>query len=362
MTDREKLKILLSKAQEINSEQDTDKLLILLSDLARDMIEADRCSLFLLDEEKNELWTKVAHGVDRIRVPSDKGFVGWVATHGEPLIVEDAYKDPRFNPEVDRETGYRTRNVLSVPLFNRKGKVLGVFQAVNKKEGSFSKEDVELLSLLAKFASSAVETSILQTKIKEAYREAIMKLSHAAEYKDPETFNHIVRVGMFAKLMGEALGLDKQVCEDLMLAAPMHDVGKIGIPDAILQKRGKLTEEEWEVMKQHTIIGYNILKSSKSELLQMAALVALDHHEKWDGSGYPYGKKGEEISLWGRITSIADVFDALMSKRPYKDPWPLEKTVDYMKSQREKAFDPEILDLFLENIDKVMEIRERFAD
>jgi len=362
MSELERIRLLLSSAERISREQDIDNLLILLSDLARDVLEVDRCSLFLLDKEENELWTKVAHGVEEIRVPADKGIVGWVAQHGESLVVNDAYSDPRFNPEVDRQTGYRTRNILAIPLFDKKGNVLGVFQAVNKLKGGFKPEDVELFTLLGGYASSAIENSILQAKIKEAYREAIMRLSHAAEYKDPETYNHIVRVGLYAKLMGERLSLEKEACENLMLAAPMHDIGKIGIPDAILLKKGKLSDWEWEVMKKHTIIGYEILKDSASELLQMAALVALDHHEKWDGTGYPYGKRGEEISLWGRITSIADVFDALLSKRPYKEPWSLERTVEYMKDLRGKAFDPQLIDLFFENLDEIVEIREKYKD
>jgi len=147
-----------------------------------------------------------------------------------------------------------------------------------------------------------------------------------------------------------------------MIAAPMHDIGKIGIPDAILLKKGKLNDWEWDVMKKHTTIGYEILKDSSSELLQMAALVALDHHERWDGTGYPNGKKGEEISLWGRITSVADVFDALLSKRPYKEPWSLEKTVEHMNSLKGKQFDPQLVELFFSDLDEVMKIREKYRD
>ncbi len=362
MSELGRVKLLLSSAERISREQDIDRLLVMLSDLAREILEADRCSLFLLDRERNELWTKVAHGVKEIRVPADRGVVGWVAQKGESLVVNDAYSDPRFNPEVDRETGYKTMNILAVPLFDKKGNILGVFQSVNKLRGKFSHEDLELFTLLSGYASSAIENSILQARVKEAYKEAIMRLSHAAEYKDPDTYNHIVRVGLYARLIAEKLNLEKELCENIMLAAPMHDIGKIGIPDAILLKRGKLSDWEWEVMKRHTIIGYEILKDSSSELLQMAALVALDHHERWDGRGYPNGKKGEEISLWGRITSIVDVFDALLSKRPYKEPWGLERAVDYMKKLRGRSFDPQLLDIFLGSIDEVMEIRERYRD
>ncbi len=362
MSEVGRLKLLLSSAERISREQDVDRLLVMLSDLACEVLEVDRCSLFLLDREKGELWTKVAHGVDEIRVPADRGVVGWVAQRGESLIVNDAYADSRFNPEVDRETGYRTRNILAIPLFDKKGNILGVFQAVNKLRGGFSAEDLELFTLLGGYASSAIENSILQAKIREAYREAVMRLSHAAEYKDPETYNHIVRVGLYTKLMAEKLGLEREVCENVMMATPMHDIGKIGIPDAILLKKGKLDDWEWEVMKRHTLIGYEILRDSSSELLQMAALVALDHHERWDGTGYPAGKRGEEISLWGRMTSVADVFDALLSKRPYKEPWTLERTVEHMRELRGRSFDPELIDIFLDSLDEVVKIRERYRD
>ncbi len=362
MSDLGRVKILLSSAEKISREQDVDKLLVMLSDLAREVLEVDRCSLFLLDRDKNELWTKVAHGVDEIRVPADKGVVGWVAQHGENLVVNDAYSDSRFNPEVDKRTGYKTKNILAIPLFDKNGDILGVFQAVNKLKNGFTHDDLELFNLLGGYASSAIENSILQAKIKEAHKEAVMRLSHAAEYKDPETYNHIVRVGLYAELMAREIGLEKEVCENIMIAAPMHDIGKIGIPDAILLKKGKLNDAEWEVMKRHTIIGYEILKDSSSELLQMAALVALDHHEKWDGTGYPYGKKEEEISLWGRITAIADVFDALLSKRPYKEPWTLEEATEHMKKLSGRQFDPELVGVFFDNIDKVMEIREKYKD
>jgi len=220
MSELSRIRVLLSSAEKISREHDVDRLLVMLSDLAREVLEVDRCSLFLLDPERGELWTKVAHGVDEIRVPADRGVVGWVAQRGESLIVNDAYADPRFNPEVDRGTGYRTRNIIAIPLYDKKGNILGVFQAVNKVRGSFSHEDLELFTLLGGYASSAIENSILQAKVKTAYREAIMRLSHAAEYKDPETYNHIVRVGLYTRMMAEKLGLEKEVCENVMLATP----------------------------------------------------------------------------------------------------------------------------------------------
>lgn len=195
-----------------------------------------------------------------------------------------------------------------------------------------------------------------------AQKEIIERLSMAAEFKDTETAAHTIRVGHYAQLLGKALALNDVAAEQLLLAAPMHDIGKIGIPDKILLKQGKLDEKEWEKMKQHAVIGYDIMQNSKCSLLKNAGIIALTHHEKWDGSGYPYGLKGTDIHLYGRITAIADVFDALMMKRPYKKAWPLEKVIKLINDESGIHFDPEIVVAFNENLDKLLAIREKYSD
>lgn len=146
------------------------------------------------------------------------------------------------------------------------------------------------------------------------------------------------------------------------MASPMHDIGKVGIPDSILNKNGKLDPNEWEIMKTHAQIGYDILKTSKRDILQSAAIVSYSHHEKWDGSGYPLGLKGEEIHIFGRITAVADVFDALGSDRVYKKAWPLEKILELFKEEKGKHFDPNLIDVFLNNLNEFIEIKERYKD
>ncbi|MEN3027715.1 MAG: HD domain-containing phosphohydrolase [Aquificaceae bacterium] len=358
----DKLKKLLSSASIIAKEREAEKLIPVLANLAREILEVDRCSLFLYDRVKGTLYTLVAHGGVRIEVPANAGIVGAAFTSGEPLLIPDAYADPRFNREVDRSTGYRTRNILAIPLIDSKGKVMGVFQAINKLSGAFGQEDVEMLELLATYAGNSLEAGMLYERIKSAYQETVMRLSHAAEYKDPDTYNHIVRIGLMSSLMAQKLGYEEEYCYNLQLAAPMHDIGKIGIPDAILLKKGKLEGEEWEIMKRHTIIGYEILKDSESELLQMAARISLEHHEKWDGTGYPYGKKGKEICIEARITAIADVFDALTSERPYKPAWSVEQAQEYMLNLSGKHFDPELLKLFFDSLEDVMIIKKEYSD
>lgn len=194
-------------------------------------------------------------------------------------------------------------------------------------------------------------------QLKQAHVDLVERLGRAAEYKDTDTGEHIVRMSQYSKVLALALGMDEQRAELLRQAAPMHDVGKIGIPDAILLKPGKLTSEEFDHMKEHATIGAQILANSSSPLLQLAHTLAIEHHEKWDGSGYPNGIKGEEISVEGRIVAIADVFDALTSKRPYKEAWSVEKTVLHMQEQAGTHFDPALIELLVKNLDNIIAIK-----
>jgi two-component system response regulator RpfG len=209
----------------------------------------------------------------------------------------------------------------------------------------------------------------LRTQIKDSMqavlareRETLLRLARAGEYRDEETGNHIVRMAKYSRLIAEVLGLASEECELIELAAPMHDVGKIGIPDHILRKSGDLSGAEFETMKKHTLIGYEILKNSPSKYLQKGARIALGHHENFDGSGYPYGKKGGEIPLEARIVAIADVFDALTSRRPYKEPWPASKALASITDQANKKFDPECVNAFISHWADVLEIKQEFQD
>jgi putative two-component system response regulator len=194
-------------------------------------------------------------------------------------------------------------------------------------------------------------------ELREAYLDTIHRLALAAEYKDEDTGDHIMRMSRYSALLAEKLGLSSDEVTNILYAAPMHDIGKIGIPDSILMKPGKLTQEEFGIMKTHSIIGANLLAYSKSEILQVAEQVAISHHEKWNGRGYPQGLAGEDIPLVGRIVGLTDVFDALTSKRPYKEAFPVEKAIDIIKKERGAHFDPHVVDVFLENIDEILQIK-----
>ncbi len=202
----------------------------------------------------------------------------------------------------------------------------------------------------------------LNEEIEGAQKEVIFTLGSIGESRSRETGNHVRRVAEYSYLFAKIFGLDEKEAKLLKDASPMHDIGKVAIPDSILNKPGKLTIEEFEVMKSHAKIGYEMLNHSDRPLMKAAATIALEHHERWDGNGYPNHLEGEDIHIYGRITALADVFDALGSQRCYKDAWELDRILDYLKEESGKYFDPKLVDIFLDNIDQFLEIRETYKD
>ncbi len=199
-------------------------------------------------------------------------------------------------------------------------------------------------------------------QLQDSRLQVVRRLGRAAEYRDNETGMHILRMSKVSALLGGAMGLEKTRCELLLNASPMHDIGKIGIPDHILLKPGKLDADEWKIMQSHARIGADILSGDDSEMMSMASEIALTHHEKWNGSGYPNGFSGEQIPLVGRIVAVADVFDALTSVRPYKHAWPVEEAVAYMQKEAGYHFQPHLIELFMENLPEIININTEYAE
>ncbi len=216
--------------------------------------------------------------------------------------------------------------------------------------------------LEAEVAKRTEQLRLAFEKIKTASLDTIYRLSKAAEYKDEDTGAHILRMSNYSSAVARRMGQNDRVVESILYAAPMHDVGKIGTPDRILLKPGKLYADEWEIMKQHTTIGGNILGGSDAGFIRLAEVVALTHHEKWDGSGYPKGLKGKEIPLVGQIVAIADVFDALTSKRPYKPAFSIEKSYKIIEEGRGSHFGPDIVDAFFDIEEEILTIKENYRD
>jgi putative two-component system response regulator len=235
-------------------------------------------------------------------------------------------------------------------------------QLLNENKGGNQRMQQEVLRQTKELLDTIGRLERTEMRIRRSQEETIYRLARAAEFRDNETGRHLQRMSHYSALLARKTGLDHDRCELIRVASPMHDIGKIGIPDNILYKNGKHTPDEFEVMKQHAEMGYTILKGSHSELLDTAAMIAWTHHEKWDGGGYPRKLAGEAIPFEGRVVAIADVFDALTSKRVYKPAFPLEKAQEIMNEGAGKHFDPHLLDLFWANLPEALEIKERYSD
>lgn len=249
-----------------------------------------------------------------------------------------------------RYTGYFAGSSGAADLFH----VTGI--------GDLSDTDRSLIELFSKNVGIAFQNLHLNKEIEDTQKEIVYRLGEAVETRSKETGNHVRRVAEYSNLLALGAGLGSEAAEIIRLASPLHDVGKIGIPDAILNKPGKLTPEEWEIMKTHAQLGYDMLAGSERPILRAGAIIALEHHEKWSGAGYPSGKQGEDIHIYGRITALADVFDALGSDRCYKKAWPLDNILDLLREERGGHFDPGLVDCFFEGIDAFLAIRDAYPD
>jgi len=222
--------------------------------------------------------------------------------------------------------------------------------------------DKQLLEIYATNVAITYENLLMREDILETQRELVYMLGEAVEQRSKETGAHVKRVAKVSEILATAYGLSEEESELIKLASPLHDIGKVAIPDSILNKPGKLDAEEWEIMKTHAGIGRDILGKSERKILQLGSIIAGEHHERWDGNGYPNGSKEEEIHIAGRITALADVFDALGSKRCYKEPWDINDILDLIKGESGKQFDPKLVELLLDNLDEIVAIREQFPD
>lgn len=364
LSSNQKLKLLFEYAGKITDEKRLDNLLQLMADLGRQLVVADRCTIWIYDKEKNELWTKVAHGIPKIRIPANTGIVGHVVSTQTEYFTNNAYDDPNFNRDVDKKTGYKTKALLALPLYDNEGNILGAFQAVNKMTDTqeFSQEDIGILKMVAGYSEKSISNAMLNEEIIKTQKEIIFLMAEIGESRSKETGNHVKRVAEISALLAKLYGMNYEESELIKMASPMHDIGKVAIPDDILKKPGKLTDEEFDHIKNHTTIGYKLLNNSDRVIIKSSAIIAAQHHEKWNGKGYPNRLKGEEIHPYGRISAIADVFDALASPRVYKPAWEYERIKKLFQEEKGQHFDPEMIEIFLDNFDKFVEIIETYKD
>lgn len=369
----------------LTSERDLDCLLELIVKEARWFTSADAGSLYIREDDKlkfvvsqndtitNRLGEKKAKTLfQTFEIPINKNSLsGYVASTGKIINIPDAYNlkktEFKLNLDFDKLTGYQTKSMLALPLQDPDGEVIGVLQLINsldKKENvvPFSSKTEELVHSLASQAAVAIKNAKLTASLKKAYYDTIIRLSVAAEYRDKVTGGHLKRVSHYAQVIAKYMGLSKEEREQILYTTPMHDVGKLGIPDAILQKEGLLTKDERNLMEKHTTIGAEIFSNPDTEIFKLAQLLALNHHERFDGKGYPNCLKGKGIPLAARIISVADVFDALSTKRQYKEEMPLEKVYQIIRSDSGTYFDPKVVEAFFNGLDDILKIKEHFKD
>jgi putative nucleotidyltransferase with HDIG domain len=371
-----KLATHLAVSADLSSELDFDTLFPLIIRRLSDAMKAERTSLFIIDEEKQEMWTKAAEEVEEIRLPLGSGICGKVAETGDIINASDAWELPYFSRKFDLKYNFRTKAVLCMPIKNRIGKRIGVIQVINKiGGGSFDIDDEKLLKGLVSQVAIALENSFLMDELEASFESSIRTLSATVDAKHPLTAGHSLRVTEYALLIAKEMKLDKGEQEIIKYAALLHDIGKIAIKDRVLLKDGPFTPEERTKMNDHPAKTKTILEKFHFPAnLKTVPVIAAYHHEKVNGQGYPKALKGSQLPLGSKILAVADVFDALTSPRDYPKydgkkelsfkPMPLARVVSILKKDCGSHFESEVVDAFLNILPKALNryLGEHFSE
>ncbi|MFA7577093.1 MAG: HD-GYP domain-containing protein [Candidatus Muiribacteriota bacterium] len=356
----------------INSILDLERLLDMVLSVTVDVLKVGRVSLFLFDEDKKNLILKISKGlkkelINNLKIKIGEGIIGKVAETGKPLLIKNIEKEmPELiekskhneNQDENKKEHYKTNSFLCVPL-KIKNETIGVLSVNDKNNNEiFNENDLELLTILSSQIAVAIENANLYDTMKDSYKSTIKALSNALDAKDSYTGGHSSQVTKYALPIALDLGFDKHFIERLEYAGMLHDIGKIGIIETILNKNGRLTEDEFDVIKKHPVIGADIL-SSVSFLEDIVPIVRY-HHERWDGNGYPEGLKGEDIPVGARIIAVADTFDAMTSDRPYRKGLPAEIARAEIERCSGSQFDPAVVKSFLKLFDEGKIVVEKY--
>ncbi len=333
------------------TERRLDSLLDVITRETQMMLKCDRCSVFVLEASRAELWTQVAQGLvghRTIRIPlAGTSIVSECARSYQIINIPDAYADARFDRDIDKQTGYHTQSVLCVPMLNRDDEVIGVFQVLNKVGGPFTHEDQDWLQGLSAVAAGLIEQAQAYSEIERFVDKTLETLARTIDKRDPLTAGHSMRVMNYSVLIGQAMSVPDEDIDVLRYSAMMHDYGKIGVPEAILWKNGRLTPEEYQAVQKHASLTFDLLSNLPfTRRLAAVPFIASCHHEKIDGSGYYRGLAGDEIPFLARIIAVADVFDALTSKRHYRNRMPIDKVSEIMQAGRNNHFEGACVDAF----------------
>ena len=335
----------------IGSNLDRDLVLHLIVRYARDLLHAEHASLFLIDEEQNDIVLRISSSeskVPALRVPRGQGIIGAAIESGDIIFVPNVHADERHFKDAEPITGITTTSLIAVPLITQavqlgqelgsaQPQIIGGIEAINRVEGYFTTEDADLLQTLAKQAATVFQIAKLYGDANELFLDTIQAMVASIDAKDPYTNGHSQRVSEFSVAVGKQMNLPLEIIHQLRIGALLHDIGKIGIPDTILSKPGHLTEEEINTMKQHPAIGASIIQNVRLLRNEIPALA--EHHEHLDGTGYPNHLTGDQISLFGRIVAVSDVFDALTSDRPYRGALDVEEVLNKMQKDSGSHFD-----------------------
>ena len=348
------LKALLKITRATSRVRDLHTLVTLLAAETSTVLGVERSTVFLYSPKTDELWSYVAEGEsEEIRFNASQGIAGSVFRSRKTLVLDDVSHDQRFNRAIDDNTGFITRNMITAPVVNPSGDCIGVFQVINKTDGSFTPGDAEFLEIVAADTAVTIENVRLLESRRRMFEGLIKALTVSIEARDPLTAGHSFDVTFLSGKIAEYMGVDRETAEAIYYAALLHDYGKLAVPDSILKKPGTLSEEETLILRKHVQHTRIMLSSIEFEgLLEQVPVFASQHHERIDGKGYPDGLKGEEISIGGRIIAVADVFEALTAKRHYRNPYSLSKTLNLLIEGMGTQFDR----------NAVMALRQYFID
>jgi putative nucleotidyltransferase with HDIG domain len=370
LAEREQLKELLANligvASDLTAELEFNRLFPMIIRQVTEVMAAERSSLYVINWDSRELWTKVAEGVETITVPLGKGISGRVAETGQPLNVKDAWDLPYFDRSFDQRNNFRTRSVLCLPIQGRTGQNIGVLQVINKKgKDHFDRRDEVFLKGLTSQVGIALENSLLIDELKLSFNSSLTTLSTLIDARHPLTAGHSLRVTEYSMFIAKEMHLGENDIEVLRLSALLHDIGKVGICDAVLLKEGIFTPEERAEMNSHPVKTRMILESFYfPRRLRSIPDIASHHHEKVDSSGYPDGLKGDALPLESRILAVADLFDALTSRRKYPkytsretlgmEPMPLETVLALIQEEAGISLAPEVVSAFLRCLPQIL--------
>jgi putative two-component system response regulator len=378
---KEVLEKLINAVISLESERELPLFLDKLLSNARDIVGASAGSLYLIDTDARILQIKVCQN-DEVDINSffeathtkesgiplsHESIAGYAAVSGEVVHVPDVdHIDEqlpyRFSSKIDQGSGFVSKSILAVPIRHPSDGVIGVLELFNPLTGAFENWNIGILKNFAILAAVTLSNIRLYNSLKSSYLETVFKLGVASEFKDSDTYNHIHRIGYMTKIIARHMGFSAAEQETLFHASSMHDIGKIGIPDSILKKGDELNDEEWEIMRKHPEMGAKMLGGTDSEILQASEKIALCHHEKWNGKGYPKGLVGDQIPKSAQIVAVADVFDALVHQRVYKPAWKVQEALDFIKSKRGEDFSPQVVDAFFKGVEEILEVQKNFGE